>query len=67
MKRCSRLMATVTAAVCSAALLGGCVPIHEIRTEIPAKPGGADVLPPPSMPSADCNVGSATAHENRKM
>ena len=66
MKR-SSLMATVTAAACGAALAAGCVPIREIRTEMPGKPGGADVLPPPAMPSADCNAGSATANENHKM
>ena len=66
MKR-SSLMATLTAAACGAALAAGCVPIREIRTEMPGKPGGADVLPPPAMPSADCNAGSATANENHKM
>jgi pimeloyl-ACP methyl ester carboxylesterase len=61
------VVATVSAAACSVAMLAGCVPIREIRTEIPGKPGATNVLPPPAMPSADCNVGSATSSENRKM
>jgi len=63
----SALLAPLMATAVAAALLSGCVPIREIRTEIPAKPGGTEVLPPPTTPSGDCNVGSATANENRKM
>ena len=49
-------------------LLGACVPIREIRTELP-HPGtsAAATLPEPTALSVDCNVGTATDNENRRM
>ena len=48
-------------------LLGACVPIREIRTELP-HPGAsaAATLPEPTALSVDCNVGTATDNENRR-
>jgi len=52
----------------SAAILCACVPIRQIRTEIPLEAAGARASAAlPAVPSPACNVGSATPNENRRM
>jgi len=54
----------MTVAVC----LSACVPIREVRTDIPSGvmlDRATTILAAPTPPSADCNVGSAMPNENR--
>jgi alpha-beta hydrolase superfamily lysophospholipase len=56
--------------VAIATTLCACVPIREIRTQIPGAAGAtgaAVIIPEPAGLSAECNVGSATPNESRRM
>jgi pimeloyl-ACP methyl ester carboxylesterase len=48
-------------------VLCACVPMREIRTEIPEQAATAGILQEPTALSAACNVGSGADHENRRM